>query len=118
MSDFRVELAVNHGLVVGVVPFLVGLVLVGLLVGAVWRGLRRRSRVPRPEEQPRLPEGGPVGQVVEQREPAEVPRSHKRLTPHRLRGFGNQGTRPSADRPHHSASHGPDGPSGSTDPSG
>ena len=95
MICFSAQLAMNHGLVVGAAPFAVGVVLVALLIVAVWRGRRRqaaRPGPPRPEEQPRLPESGPVGEIHERREPAEVPRSRHRLTPHQLLGFGNQGT--------------------------
>ncbi|MFW6690571.1 DUF6479 family protein [Streptomyces sp. MAR4 CNX-425] len=85
----------------GLLPFLLGLVLVAVLVGAVWLGIRIRSREPappRPEDQPRPPASGPVPHVTEEREPAEVPRGRGRLTPHELPGHGNSGTRP-ARRP-------------------
>ncbi|MFE9552233.1 DUF6479 family protein [Streptomyces sp. NPDC006692] len=96
------ELALTHGLVVGAVPLAVGLVIVALLIGAVWWGLRRQARAPRPprpEEQPRPPASGPVGAVVERREPAEMPRGRVRLTPHQFPGFGNHGTRPAKTQP-------------------
>ncbi|WP_275902456.1 DUF6479 family protein [Streptomyces sp. S1A1-7] len=40
---------------------------------------------PRPEEQPRLPDSGPVHEVREHREPNELPPSEHRLTPHELK---------------------------------
>ncbi|MER0443804.1 DUF6479 family protein [Streptomyces sp. Edi4] len=95
------QLALNHGLVIGAVPLAVGVVLVAALIGAVWWGRRRQARrttPPRPEEQPRLPASGPVGEVSERREPAEVPRDGDRLTPHDMPGFGNQGTRTAKDQ--------------------
>ncbi|MFG2720191.1 DUF6479 family protein [Streptomyces sp. NPDC048416] len=101
MTCLSMQLALDHGLVIGVVPLAVGVVLVALLIGAVWWGRRRQARraaPPRPGEQPRLPESGPVGEVRERREPAEVPRSDHRLTPHQLPGFGNQGTRRAEDQ--------------------
>ncbi|GAA0594757.1 DUF6479 family protein [Streptomyces crystallinus] len=93
------ELAAGRDLAVGVAPFVVGVIIVALLIALVWRGQqRRRARVPRPEEQPRLPDSGPVGEIVERREPDDVPRDTDRLTPHRLSGFGNSGTRRAGDR--------------------
>lgn len=85
----------------GLLPFLLGLVVVAVLIGAVWLGIRVRSREPappRPEDQPRPPASGPIRRVTEEREPAEVPRDGGRLTPHRLRGHGNSGTRPAGAR--------------------
>lgn len=92
MDDYSVNLAVHRGVVAGAVPFLVGVVLVAVLVGAVWWGRRvqARQRPPRPEEQPRLPASGPVREVSEHPEPAEVPRGDERLTPHQLGGYGSQ----------------------------
>ncbi|MEU6992261.1 DUF6479 family protein [Streptomyces sp. NPDC046465] len=84
----------------GLVPFLVGLGIVALLVWAVWLGIRvrrREPRTPRPEEQPRLPPEGPVGDVVEHREPKEVPRDGGRLTPRQVKGAGGASSRRSDD---------------------
>src|SRR5690606_2687914 len=68
--------AVGSGLAVGVV-------VVGVLIAAFALGSRRVRRGdtarPRPEEQPRMPEGGPVRETREQREPNEMPRSDRRL---------------------------------------
>ncbi|MGW5245959.1 DUF6479 family protein [Streptomyces sp. NPDC004129] len=99
MITVSMDLAVPHGLQFGLWPFLAGLIVVALLVGAFWMGVRVRRREPappRPEEQPRQPEGGPVGTVMENREPDEVPRSRHRLTPHELKAHGNLGSRTSA----------------------
>lgn len=94
MTLRNTELAASRDLAVGVAPFVVGVLLVALLIALVWRGQRkRRARVPRPEEQPRLPESGPVGEIVEQREPDAVPQDGERLKPHGLHGYGNSGTR-------------------------
>ncbi|MDO0930809.1 DUF6479 family protein [Streptomyces sp. DG2A-72] len=90
------DLAVSRG-VVGAGLVLAGVVVVALLLGAVRLGARVRRREPpppRPEEQPRLPDDGPVREVLENREPNEVPRSRHRLTPHRLDGHGTAATRP------------------------
>ncbi|MGV9253576.1 DUF6479 family protein [Streptomyces sp. NPDC003697] len=98
------NLAVARDLMVGIGPLVAGLVVVALLIGAFWMGVRIRRREPgppRPEEQPRLPEGGPVHEVLENREPDEVPRSRDRLTPHRMKGHGNVASRtsPTQQRP-------------------
>ncbi|MFZ4185646.1 DUF6479 family protein [Streptomyces pseudogriseolus] len=91
--------ALGAGLVVA------GIVVLALLIGMFLFGSRRvrndDSRRPRPEEQPRMPEGGPVREVREHREPEEMPRTDERLTPHELKGHGNAGTRtsPAQERP-------------------
>ena len=87
------------GLVAGLI--VAGVVVVAVLIGAFWLGARvrrRESRPPTPEEQPRLPEGGPVGEIRENREPDEVPRSDTRLTPHEIPGHGNSPTRTGASQ--------------------
>lgn len=88
--------ALGAGLVVA------GVVVVALLIGMFVFGSRRvrnsETRRPRPEEQPRMPEDGPVREVREQREPDEVPRSDERLLPHELKGHGNAGSRTSASQ--------------------
>ncbi|MFJ4686805.1 DUF6479 family protein [Streptomyces sp. NPDC091377] len=74
-------------------PLAVGVAVVAVLVGAFLFGIRLRRREPprpRPEEQPRPPEGGPVREVRENRVPDEVPHGDRPLTPHQL---GNQQTR-------------------------
>ncbi|MFE9682319.1 DUF6479 family protein [Streptomyces sp. NPDC002701] len=81
-------LAASGSAVGGIVPFLIGVIVVGGLIFAVWWGRRQRAEQPpppRPEEQPRLPESGPVGEVRERREPTEVPRG-ERSDPHDLGG--------------------------------
>lgn len=92
------EMAAGRDLAVGLAPFVVGVIVVALLIALVWRGQRGRARLPRPEEQPRLPESGPVGEIIEQREPDGVPRDGTRWTPRRLPGFGNLGTRRARDQ--------------------
>jgi hypothetical protein len=79
----------------------VGVVIAAVLVGAFWLGvrvMRRESPAPTPAEQPRPPEGGPVREVQENREPDEVPQSDRRLTPHELPAHGNSGTRTGASQ--------------------
>ncbi|WP_275902505.1 DUF6479 family protein [Streptomyces sp. RLB1-9] len=53
--------------------------------GAAASGNSNRPRPPRPQEQPRLPDSGPVHEVREHREPNELPPSEHRLTPHELK---------------------------------
>lgn len=83
----------------GIAPFIVGVVVVALLIGAVFLDARRRARGPRrplPEEQPRLPEGGPVHEELANREPDEIPKSDLRLLPYQV--HGNLGSRPSPEK--------------------
>jgi hypothetical protein len=77
---------------------------VALVAGIIWAfrlGAKVREREPappRPEEQPKMPPGGPVRETQEVREPDEVPRAAEdgeRLTPHQL---GNAGTKRAADQ--------------------
>src|SRR5690606_36149040 len=70
-----------------VAAFIGGLVVAGALIWAVRVGMRvmdTEEHRPRPEEQPRLPDGGAVHEMREMREPDEVPRSQRggRITPH------------------------------------
>jgi hypothetical protein len=101
MTALSMETAATRGLFVGIAPLLAGLIIVAGLIWAIRLGIRVRRREPappRPEEQPRLPEGGPVSEVRENREPEEVPRNGDRLTPHRLKAHGNVGSRPSSSK--------------------
>ncbi|MGG7575817.1 DUF6479 family protein [Streptomyces sirii] len=68
-----------------------GVALVAVLLAAFAWGRRLKAREPgppRPEDQPRLPESGPVGDVVQSREPDVFPRTEQRLTPHELKDNG------------------------------
>lgn len=90
------ELAAPVGLSTWIFMPIGGLVVVGLLLAAFAWGRRVRaneSPPPKPEEQPKLPNGGPVYEDREYREPDEVPRGTVRLTPHELKGFGTTGSR-------------------------
>jgi len=94
-TDIAAEGVLGIGLIVA------GLVVVGLLIGAFVVGARIRRREPpppRPEEQPRRPEDGPVHEAREHREPDEVPRSDRRLTPHEMPGRGNMSSRRSSSQ--------------------
>jgi len=93
------ETAATRDLAVGIAPLIAGLVIVVGLIWAIRLGIRVRRREPappRPEEQPHLPEGGPVREVQENREPDEMPNDGTRLTPHELKAHGNVGSRPSS----------------------
>lgn len=97
------DLAVGRG-AVGIGLVVVAVLVVGLLIGLFASGSRRVRRGdsprPRPDEQPRMPKGGPVREVRERREPDEMPRDGDRLGPHDLHG-GSSGSRTgtSQDRP-------------------
>ncbi|MEU6255773.1 DUF6479 family protein [Streptomyces sp. NPDC047043] len=118
MSTAWMDIAAGRG-ALGIGMAVAGVVVVALLIGAFWLGARIRRREPgppRPEEQPRLPDEGPVREVLENREPDEVPRSDRRLTPHELPGHGNSPTRTGASRPRRRWSEGGSGSFGSGGP--
>ncbi|BCL31321.1 hypothetical protein GCM10017557_61800 [Streptomyces aurantiacus] len=89
-------MAVSDAAVGSIGAFVGGLVIVGVLVWAVRLGIKSRRgqpRPPRPEEQPRRPESGPVQEAREMREPDEVPRAadeSERLSPHDLHASGSK----------------------------
>ncbi|CAL9643743.1 DUF6479 family protein [Streptomyces sp. Tu 3180] len=115
------DLAAGRG-ALGIGLVVAAVVVVALLIGAFAFGSRRvarnQVRRPRPEEQPRMPEGGPVREVREHREPDEVPRSDTRLTPHELDGLGNSGTRTGAPQERPRWDEGSSGGFGSGGPGG
>ncbi|MEW2402374.1 DUF6479 family protein [Streptomyces sp. NPDC046862] len=93
------HIAAGGSALVGLWSVIMGVLVVALLGGAFWMGNRVRSREPRrpsPEEQPRLPEGGPVHEEQHNLEPDEIPRSDLRLTPYQV--HGNLGSRPSESK--------------------
>jgi len=95
MNNAWMDIAAGRG-ALGIGLVAVGVVVVALLLGAFWMGARARRRElppPRPDEQPQMPEGGPVREEQELREPDEVPRDGHRRTPHEMPGFGNSPTR-------------------------
>ncbi|WP_326691471.1 MULTISPECIES: DUF6479 family protein [unclassified Streptomyces] len=84
-----------HDHLVGIAPFAIGIVLVAALIGAVWLGIRIRNREvpPDPDSQPHLPKEGPTDEIMENREPDEMPRDGERRLPHV--GVHDQGDRES-----------------------
>ncbi|WP_408997420.1 DUF6479 family protein, partial [Streptomyces scabiei] len=51
------DIAAERSVLAGAAPFVAGLVVVAMLIGALWLGARVRAREPRrprPDEQPRL----------------------------------------------------------------
>jgi uncharacterized protein DUF6479 len=97
MSTASIQLAASGLLSIGL--FVVAVALVALLAGGAWLTSRVRAAEPprpRPEEQPRLPEGGAVHEVLENRESEEVvmPEGGRPLTPYEL---SNMQTRPGSD---------------------
>ncbi|MGY5124955.1 DUF6479 family protein [Streptomyces nigrescens] len=80
----------------GILLAIVGVLVVAVLLAAFVWGRRIKAREPgppRPEDQPRLPESGPVGDVVESREPDEFAPSEQRLTPYEVDGNGSESRR-------------------------
>ncbi|MFD7922315.1 DUF6479 family protein [Streptomyces sp. NPDC059740] len=99
----QVLAAGEHDLLIGLGPFVVGIVVVLLLIGAVAYGRWRRNREPGPpkaEEHGHGPEH-PDGYEQGFREDAEIPRTDKkgRLTPQQVNELGAAGTRAS-DKDH------------------
>ncbi|MDH6628242.1 hypothetical protein M2271_006074 [Streptomyces sp. LBL] len=97
MSNATFELAATSSDVLPVIAaFVGGLFVAGLLVWAVQLGMKVMDQElphPRPEEQPRLPEAGPVREMREMREPDEVPvpvEGRERLTPYELHASGTR----------------------------
>ncbi|WP_225827407.1 DUF6479 family protein [Streptomyces naphthomycinicus] len=103
MNTASMQLAAASGLM-SLVLFLVALAVLALLAGGFWMTSREKYREPprpRPEEQPRLPADGPVRELRENRESADVPqvpKGERPLTPYELT---NMDSRPSTskDRP-------------------
>ncbi|WP_327328609.1 DUF6479 family protein [Streptomyces sp. NBC_01210] len=91
------SLAADSEWLTGIAPFFIGIVVVAFLIGLVGWGIRRgRSRPPRPDEQPRRP--ARRTHIEETREADDFGSEGERLTPHELRGFGNQGSRSAPDK--------------------
>ncbi|MER5917216.1 DUF6479 family protein [Streptomyces sp. NPDC001982] len=88
----------------GIVLLVIGSAVVVALIWAVRLGIsvrRREAPTPRPQEQPRLPDSGPVREVREMREPDEVPRAQnpgERLTHHQLNGHSRSTSKRSDDQ--------------------
>ncbi|MEU5097913.1 DUF6479 family protein [Streptomyces sp. NPDC020996] len=120
MNSASMDIAAGSGaLAAGLIVAAVALV--ALLIGAFWMGSRIRRREPgppHPAEQPRIPEEGPVREVREHREPDEVPRGDRRLTPHEMPGHGNSPTRTGTARERPRWSEGSSGSFGSGGPGG
>ncbi|MBL1084572.1 hypothetical protein JK359_21820 [Streptomyces actinomycinicus] len=94
------QLAAASGLM-SLVLFIVAVAVLALLAGGFWMTSRVRYNEaprPRPEEQPKLPPEGPVRELRENRESADVPvtaKGDRPLTPYELT---NMDSRPSASK--------------------
>ncbi|MEU6102936.1 DUF6479 family protein [Streptomyces flaveolus] len=117
MTSATMDLAAGSG-AAGVWLVVAAVVVVAVLIGAFVFGSRMKRKEPPPplpEEQPRMPDGGPVREVRENREPEEMPRSDDRTLPHELRHQGSR-TASGQDRPRwgegSSGSFGGGGPGG------
>ncbi|TQK42667.1 hypothetical protein FBY35_4095 [Streptomyces sp. SLBN-118] len=102
-----VGVAAENEWMAGIAPFIVGIVVVVFLIGLVGWGIKRGRGLPaRRGEQPRrLSRRTPI---AETREADDFGSEGERLTPHELRGYGNQGSRPARDgeRPKHDGDSG------------
>jgi hypothetical protein len=96
MNSAYFEIAAANTVVAAVSAFIAGGFISGMLIWAVNLGMRVRRlelRPPRPDEQPRLPEGGAVHEIREMREPDEVPLAideSGRLMPYELHHAGSK----------------------------
>ncbi|MEU5364165.1 DUF6479 family protein [Streptomyces sp. NPDC005925] len=103
MKTEWIDIAAGRGALGGGL-LVAALIVVAVLIGAFVLGvrvMRRESRRPRREEQPRMPADGPVREVRDNREPEEMPRGDERLLPHDMPAHGNSAHRtgPQQDRP-------------------
>jgi hypothetical protein len=117
MNSATMDIAASSAAAMGLIG--AGVVIVVLLIGAFILGARIRRREPappRPDEQPHMPDEGPVREVLEHREPDEVPRSDHRLTPHELPNHGNSPTRTGSEQGRRRWSEGSSGSFGSGGP--
>ncbi|MEU6228196.1 DUF6479 family protein [Streptomyces sp. NPDC047042] len=95
-ADAGQVLAASSNVLNVIAAFAGGLIVVALLIWAVRLGVRTKeaeSPPPSPDEQPRLPESGPVREEREQRAPNEVPpatEESERLNPHNLHASGTK----------------------------
>lgn len=95
-ADTGQVLAASGNVLNVIAAFAGGLIVVALLIWAVRLGERTKeaeSPPPTPQEQPRLPESGPVHEERELREPDEVPQASgesERLNPHNLHASGTR----------------------------
>ena len=97
MGTASMQLAASGLLSIGL--FVAAVAVIVVLAGGAWLTSRVRATEPprpRPEEQPHLPEGGAVHEVLENRESEEVvmPEGGRPYTPYEL---SNQQTRPSTE---------------------
>lgn len=95
-------LAADNDYVIGIVPFVVGLVVVAMLIGAVWWGLVRRRREPpppRPDEQPKPPDHRTHIDEYGPHSYTDFPKDGRRLMPYELKDHGNEVLRPMAPPP-------------------
>lgn len=86
----------------GVVLGVIGLLVVLLLIGAFWFGMRRRdkeSRPPRPDEQPPRPDHRTEIQESGQHGSDRFPANGRALSPYELSDRGNEVIPPPEDEP-------------------
>lgn len=105
------------GAATGIFPVVVGIVVVGVLIGAVALGIRVRRReppVPSPESQPKLPEEGPTDEIMENREPYAMPHDGiRRLPPEDVHDAPDRDSHPGEPATHEKWTPGKSGSFGS-----
>ncbi|MFA3873472.1 DUF6479 family protein [Streptomyces sp. MMCC 100] len=118
MTNAWMDLAAGGSGALAVWLIIAAVVVVGVLIGAFAFGSRQKRREPPPptaDEQPHMPDDGPVHEVRERREPNEMPQSDERTLPHEL---GRQGSRTASDQQRPRWDEGSSGSFGSGGPGG
>ncbi|MGW1882237.1 DUF6479 family protein [Streptomyces sp. NPDC001970] len=77
----------------GLVPFIIAVVLVAVLGGAMWLEARRRAqeRAPRPEDQPKRPDHQTHIEEVREPDEGDFPTGGERLLPYNLKTHSTHG---------------------------
>ncbi|MFC8262774.1 DUF6479 family protein [Streptomyces sp. NPDC057291] len=99
LSSLAVTLADGRG-ALGVVMAIVGVALVGMLIGAVWLGRRRRAEElppPRPDEQPPRPDHRAHVEERDVHGDDSFPADGRGLSPYELGDHGNEPIRHDKD---------------------
>ncbi|MER7000607.1 DUF6479 family protein [Streptomyces sp. NPDC000410] len=98
----------------GIFPFIIGVILIALLAGAMWYEGRRRARlrVPSPEEQPKRPDHQTHIEEVREADENDFPTGGERLLPYNLKTHSTHGAPAAApEQPPQAPSQGqPQGP--------
>jgi hypothetical protein len=84
-------------LLVGIGPFVAGILIVALLIGAVRLGIRRRATEPpppSPDEQPQAPPERAHIEEIREADDEAFPADGRRLMPYELKQYGSHAVEP------------------------